>query len=209
MTNFQFTMESLTLLLSGVEEFTSNLILKEVPPHIVYHDLLHTQEVAEAVCEIGLQCGLDTESIKILQISAWFHDTGHCKTALGHEEISAIIAENYLKDLDRNLFEKIKGCILATKMPQNPQNLLQQIICDADLFSLGTPCFYDRSMLLKKEWEFLDNKKFSDIEFCEQNIRFLQQHQYFTPYGKTILTKGKELNILSEQNRLKDLKKNV
>jgi predicted metal-dependent HD superfamily phosphohydrolase len=49
------------------------------------------------------------------------------------------------------VIEKVKACILATEMPQKPVGLLQEIICDADLFHLGTEDFSDRSKLVRKE----------------------------------------------------------
>ena len=30
---------------------------------------------------------------------------------------------------------------MATKLPQSPHSLIEQIICDADLFNLGTDMF--------------------------------------------------------------------
>ena len=40
---------------------------------------------------------------------------------------------------------------MATKMPQAPQNKLQQIICDADLYYLGTDTYLSKSNKLYKE----------------------------------------------------------
>ena len=47
------------------------------------------------------------------------------------------------------------GCIAATKMPQKPEGVLQQIICDADLFHLSLPEYiYLQKLLLEEcQWD--------------------------------------------------------
>jgi len=41
--------------------------------------------------------------------------------------------------------------IMATKIPQSPKNLLEQIICDADLDYLGRERYEENSLLLLQE----------------------------------------------------------
>ena len=69
--------------------------------------------------------------------------------------------------------------IRATKIPQQPTNLLEQIIADADLDYLGRSDFHDIASLLFKE---LKHKNMSLIEadWDQIQIKFLQSHHYFT-----------------------------
>jgi hypothetical protein len=48
---------------------------------------------------------------------------------------------------------------------------------------------------LRREWEVQLDKHYSDEEWRSLNLRILQQHQYFTEYGKTILQNTKQKNI--------------
>ena len=41
----------------------------------------------------------------------------------------------------KKLIDAIASCIMATKLPRNPKNLLEEIICDADTYHLGTKDF--------------------------------------------------------------------
>ena len=87
---------------------------------------------------------LNEEDMLSLRIAAWFHDAGYLfETPPLHEESSSLLAENYLKgkNIDAAIIQKVKGCIMATKLPQSPHSLIEQIICDADLFNLGTDMF--------------------------------------------------------------------
>ena len=44
---------------------------------------------------------------------------------------TVFLAEHKVKD---EIIAGIKGCITATKMPQSPKNLMEEIVADADLF---------------------------------------------------------------------------
>jgi hypothetical protein len=44
----------------------------------------------------------------------------------------------------------LESCICATKLPQRPKSLLEEIVCDADKYNLGTENFLKSDELLKK-----------------------------------------------------------
>ena len=93
----------------------------------------------------------------------------------------------------------VLSCIDATKMPQNPHDIYAEVICDADLFHLGTTNFRHRNLLLRKEWELFCDIKISDGEWQSRNIEFLEGHRFKTAYGKEVLEQGKQENL----NKLK------
>lgn len=68
--------------------------------------------------------GISTENTELLKIAALFHDSGFIVKADGHELISCGFAEEYLPDFGYsfNQIEKIKGMIMATRIPQTPKN---------------------------------------------------------------------------------------
>ena len=57
-----------------------------------------------------------------------------------HEETGVEIAGAILPHFDytEEQIQKINELIMVTKLPPRPKNLLEQIICDADLDYLGT-----------------------------------------------------------------------
>ena len=97
-----------------------------------------------------------------------------------------------LNEVTKDIIGKIEGCICATKIPQQPKSLLQEIVCDADTYKLGTKDFLTTNKLLKKECELrgmpVDN-------WDEKTLEFLQSHKYFTSYCQALLNKGREENI--------------
>jgi len=169
----------------------------QLPPHMYFHNLTHTQNVVSAVKEIGGQSRLGNIEMMGLEIAAWFHDTGYCYTYNGHEETSCAIASTFLvqNKCGENFINEVAACIMATRVPQNPQNLQQQIICDADMFHLAQDDYVYQASQLRLEWAHQLNKHFTDKDWTGTNISLLMKHDYFTSYGKTTLQPGKLKNI--------------
>ena len=167
-------------------------------PGLMYHNLEHTEQVVAACLKMADFYKLDEKEQFTLAAAAWFHDTGFCLGKVeGHEEAGAELAENFLKYKleDQDILTGIRKCILATRMPQKPETLLEQIICDADLFHMGTNLFWERNKLLRKELEFEQGKKISKHEWRKNSITFMEAHEFQSSYGKTFLQKVKLKNI--------------
>ncbi len=179
---------------------------RELPkPALVYHNLTHTQGVVDAVGQISAHYRLQDDELTAVYIAAWFHDEGYL---LGegkvHEETGAADAVSFLQanGATEALQQMVKGCILATKMPQSPKTLIEQIVCDADLFHLGTKEYPERSKLLRQEIEMVTQKEIDRIAWLQSNIRFLTEHHYWTDYAQTRLKQQKEENIQQLQKKL-------
>ncbi|MFC0512771.1 hypothetical protein ACFFGT_01130 [Mucilaginibacter angelicae] len=177
--------------------YVTSLMEENLPPTMYFHNLGHTQRVANAVIEIAAHSKLKKQELTILTVAAWFHDTGYLYHYKGHEDTSMIIAGTFLMQhhYNNDFIQQVWDCIEATKVPQSPKNLIQQIICDADMQHFASPDYLKCAHNLKQEWEVHLNKQCSDEEWHKVNLNLLQQHQYFTEYGKTILQAGKEKNI--------------
>ncbi len=196
-------------ILSKVEVYTKSILENEIPEKYVYHDNYHTVRVVEAAKMIGRESGLSEEDIEVLTIAAWFHDTGYKNGCQGHESISAEIAKSFLtkENYPEEKIAKVEGCIVATKMPQNPQNLLEQVLCDADLHHLACNDYGDMSQKMHKEVEHMKNQKIDSDSWNEMNYLFFKDHQFFTPYAKTHLQPIKEQNLQLIKKAYKKKKK--
>ena len=191
------------MLIKLAEEYATNLILERSPKHNLYHSLDHTKDVVASAVEISKGETIPDSEIEIVTIAAWFHDLGYVEKTAGHEEISAMFASNFLMNLnyDENKIEKIIGCILATKVPQQPHNHLEKIMCDADLNHLGRKSFLDRNNLFRLEYEHYFKRKLTETEWLIKSIEFVSQHNFFTDYAqKTFSTTQKDnLELLQQQ----------
>ena len=176
----------------------------ELDLRLGYHNLSHTLDVVEQAEVIAKQEKVDDKhDLLLLKTAAAFHDSGFLLVYKNHEEKSCEIASEALKNIfNEEDINKIRGMIMATKIPQTPHTLLEQIICDADLDYLGRNDFEPISQNLYKE--FIAFKIIPEnIIWDHIQIKFFESHHYFTgtSISKRNGEKLKHLNILKERSK--------
>lgn len=196
-------------ILIKVEKHITELFYTKTPEENVYHNLTHTKKVVDAINFIGKAENINSDDLDTVKIAGWFHDVGYFDRCEGHEEISIKSAKSYLAEegISAEKIEQIINCIKATKMPQSPNSLMEQIICDADLHNLGLADFESYSSLLRKEIEARESIKFTDLEWWKSSLKFFEQHKYFTTFANKEYGLQKELNVFAIKKKIKKLKK--
>ncbi|MGJ1525358.1 Pycsar system effector family protein [Sphingobacterium spiritivorum] len=186
------------LVLQKVQAYVSDFIKQHKIAELCFHNDSHTSEVVNAATEIAHHYALNKEDLFIVLCAAYFHDLGYFHGgAKQHEGRGAQLARTFLEEqgIDKHIQDQVVGCIMATRMPQQPTNLLEQILCDADLFHLGGENFETRNKLMRKEAETVGGKKIGKEEWRKQTIALMQQHHYHTDYAREKLNKEKEKNL--------------
>jgi predicted metal-dependent HD superfamily phosphohydrolase len=191
-------------LLEEVKAYISTYFGTHHNPKLVYHNLAHTQEVVKSTIQIANHYQLNERDFFIVATSAWFHDTGYFEDPNYHEQKSAELAVEFLKDKNVavDVVNEVRQVILSTKMPQKPTNLLESIICDADLFHLGGEDFRKKGKLMHQEVELLYNIKIDKKEWRKKDLDFLQSHNYHTDYCNLLLNDQKIKNIEKLKSKL-------
>lgn len=185
-------------ILLSARDFVVTIFQSKISPSFLFHNLEHTQGVVKACADMADYYKLNEEDRLSLLLAAWFHDTGYSKgLAISHEESSIAIANEFMEaqKVNEPTREKTRACIIATRMPQQPTTLLQQIICDADLFHLGTDMFSEKSKALRQEVVLTRGKHISKEEWSKNNIKFLETHRYFTNYCQERLEPVKQEHL--------------
>jgi predicted metal-dependent HD superfamily phosphohydrolase len=195
------------LILKKVENYVLELFAQKSLAVNLYHSISHTKEVVDIAEKIGISEGLSKVDMEIILISSWFHDTGHFHCCNGHEDQSSEYARKYLdnESYPKDCIEKIVGCIKATRIPQQPKNKLEEIVCDADLHHLGQIDIEERGKILRKEFELRGIKTLSDIDWLKTSIEFFKNHKFFTEYARCEFGVQKKLNQLKLEMILKKL----
>ncbi|MCG8305966.1 MAG: HD domain-containing protein [Cytophagales bacterium] len=177
-----------TPLIERTKEYVAGFIGDNFTEKICYHNIDHTLEVVDACVLIGSKCRISDKELETVVVAAWFHDTGYYLGCENHEEASVEIAQRYLakEHVKQEVRRQIANCILATKIPQKPQNILEEILCDADLFHLSSEKFFEKSELLLRELTY-QNIKITPDAWTKKSKEFVEAHKYHTPYGKKIL----------------------
>jgi len=170
----------------------------------VYHNIKHTQYVVDAAMRIANHYQLSDDDFFVVIAAAWFHDIGYLIDRSQHEEKSAEAAREFLaaEGVEPGTIQQITDCILATRMPQKPMGLLQDIICDADLFHLGTDDFNKKNKLMRQEYDLLHSVTITKAEWRDKTVSFFQGFEYHTDYCRLLLTDKKNKNLEALKNKV-------
>ncbi len=196
-------MKSETPLLAQTRQFVES-ILAPLPPEYAYHNHQHTQAVIRAATTIGQGSGLTDTELETVLLAAWMHDLGYASIGQkGHEVQSAVEAREFLekKGIPEERIRLVEGCILATRVPQEPQNRLEEVICDADMYHLASVDGLDRSEDLRREFSNFSGE-IGPAKWWQINVDFYSQHHYFTNYARRHYGVGKQQNLEEVKRRL-------
>jgi uncharacterized protein len=172
----------------AAKQFILAKLRTELAGTLHYHGLHHTRDVLKMAVEIATSEGIRGRELKLVKTAALFHDAGFVKNKhAGHEHEGCLMARAVLPGFGYTTsdIEIICGMIMATKIPQSPQNLLEQIICDADLDYLGREDFYSVGNSLFDELKIYhligDERAWNRLQ-----VSFLSAHRFHTRTNKTL-----------------------
>lgn len=162
-----------------------------------YHNVFHTfGDVMPAAVYLAEVHDLSGEERDLLRVGVAFHDIGFFKGPENHELRGIALASQVLPGLrfSPEAVDVVGGLILATRMPQSPANLLEEIIADADLDVLGRDDFMARNAILYRE-TVGSEKVPTKNDWLRQQVQFLKEHRYFTQAARDRRDAGKERNL--------------
>ena len=199
-------------LIETAEEFVRNIFETQVPANYIYHNLDHTNRVAERVEELALLAGFDEREVEILKLSALFHDTGFSRGYENHEAHSAQIAREFLMShgYPEEGIKEVEECIGATQMSEVPVNKKQMLIRDADTSGLGSDDFFEYTEKLRLEVNDVRGEQIDEVGWDYINLQFLQDHTFYTEEARQKYDTRKKANLKEIKRKLglkKDKKK--
>lgn len=168
--------------LDRAKQYILERLHSDLPDHLYYHGVHHVLDVLNATLTLaeGEQIQ-EADALVLLQTAALYHDSGFIYTYRGHESKSCEIVRTVLPAFEYNdaQIDQICGMIMATKIPQSPQNHLEKILCDADLDYLGRADFAPIAQSLFEELYGLgminDKNAWNELQ-----VLFLREHRYWT-----------------------------
>ncbi|UII27853.1 HD domain-containing protein [Fulvivirga maritima] len=171
-------------------------LLNTLPEGYHYHNLEHTRDVVEAAADLCSKENLTPKETELVIIAAWFHDVGYICGKEKHEESGCGVMRDKLSEwgMSNEDITVVESLIKATEMPQNPDSISAQILCDSDLYHLSSTKFKRRTESLRKELAAIHGVNFSHEDWCLRTLEFIDKHKYFTKYGTEVLEQQKEGN---------------
>jgi len=186
----------------SVYSFLIEKLETELPEFLHYHNAEHTKDVIAGAEELARQENISGDELTILKTAALFHDSGFLETYSDHEEISCEIARKWLPEYGYNKDQIAQICnlIIVTKIPQQPKDKLGEVLCDADLYYLGTDKYFTGADKLYKELREAGLVKNRE-EWANEEIKFVERHHYFTPTARKRLQNRLEQTVFHLKQR--------
>lgn len=181
----------------GLRTDVLDWLASELDEDLLYHGVHHTRDdVLPAASRLARLSGLSGESRLLLLTSALFHDAGFVAQYRENEPIAVAMMKEMVPkySYSREQSDRVAEIILATRMPQRPAGLLQQLMCDADLDSLGRGDYSVTNRNLYLELQAVGESISSD-EWQHQQLAFLNSHKYHTCAARLYGAAGKSANI--------------
>lgn len=163
------------------ERFIHTLLSKNLPSNLYYHSIFHTKDVTAAAERIALKEGITDEDLFLIKSAASYHDAGFMEQYENNEPIGIALAKEHLPKFgySQSQIARIEELINVTKIPHQPKNKLEEVMCDADLDYLGRDDFWEISDKLRRELRE-HGKINSDRKWDEIQVAFFEKHRYFT-----------------------------
>jgi len=183
----------------------TGILKAKLDPKLTYHGFHHVEYVMQAALMLAKEMKISSNGILLLKTAVMLHDSGFVKTYSGHEAESIVIGKEMLPAYGYSHvdIETIAGMILATRIPQLPNNELEYIIADADLEYLGTDKFDEISESL-----FLELMAFNFIKDRNQwnkiQVGFMSKHSYFTEFCRKYREPVKQEHLKKIKALVKD-----
>ncbi|MCB0374229.1 MAG: HD domain-containing protein, partial [Muricauda sp.] len=152
------------------KHYVSKLLTEELDPRFLYHNLRHTERVVKSTKELLNFYSLSEQENEQLLLAAWLHDIGYVKGTENHEDSSAEMASQFLKEhgYEQKGIEQVHNLILATKMSHEPSNLMEEIIRDADISHFAQKSYWETADFLRDELKELGIANYSAKEWREK-----------------------------------------
>lgn len=185
-------------ILQKAKDYVETLFKDKLSSVYFYHNFIHTTYTVNKAEEIMKNTPVAAEDQEKVLMALWFHDTGYVQCANNHEEEGVKIVKDFLQkeNYPDQYIKDVSQLILATKISYSPQNLLEQIVKDADCSHFASHDYNDIADALRKEWELTNVRCFSNDEWNAGNLDMLKnKHQFYTDYAKQNWQPLKEKNI--------------
>ncbi len=200
--------------------YAINLLQRKLLPAFTYHSVEHTLEVVSQCGRLAELEGIDEERRKLLMLAAYFHEVGLTeisKTDLESFEAGRAVHEETAVEVARQVLptygfgpeelETIARLIMATKWSRTPGDVLEQIISDADMSSLGQTIdqFMHTSEILLAELRAFGNE-IEEVGWYEGQKELVETYTFHTASARRLFDANRLLNTAAVQSHLDSLR---
>ena len=157
-----------------------------------YHNWNHAKDVAHASLRLSGMEGVAPQDRLKLLLASLMHDIYVVPGGKENEEISAKLCEMTLPNYGINVADtmQIADLVRVTDLRKQPQTLLEKIMRDADVDSLGRKDSLEKGKLVMQELGIN-----GPLEGYQAQLKFQQGHHWYTRSAQATRQHGKQKNI--------------
>jgi predicted metal-dependent HD superfamily phosphohydrolase len=164
---------------------------------LLFHGFKRSRDVVDACREIAKESRLEEDEMRIVLLSAWFHDAAYAVVPDDDRKKGVELARAFLIDRNqpKDLIDSVVACIESAQDPAQ-DHLLHEVLHDALLSPLADKDFIRQADLFRLEQDRRTGKRYTDVEWTQQCIAFVEGHRYRTRYAQIEYDQKREANLM-------------
>ena len=185
--NKRFFTKLQLLRLGDLEERVFETILSNLPDNLYFHNIEYARKVYNHAFLLCRAEEVEEEDRLLVRTAALMLYTGLTQAYSNYENRSSVIAREILHQYKYSELQTDRICnlIMSTKLPFQPNNLLEKILIDAKMEYIGRPDYTDRIKLLYKEL-VETGATLNGQQFKKQQLERLYTFDFFTVAAKRL-----------------------
>ncbi len=202
--------------INKVEVFATDFITNKIPESVVYHDISFTHRLVSGVKEISEKENISEEDKELLIIAAWIFGIGYYdaeifksnKILSGCMDCTIREGKPFLESIHYppQKIERVFEILNNTKHPLNPKTKLEFIFADALYMDFAREKGKKYIKKMYQELLIFQGLNMGKKKWNEQLINLLENHTFYTDYGKAVLEVKKHKLINALKKDIKALK---
>ncbi len=197
-------------ILNLAKEQVLSLYNRHADTRLLYHNYQQSVELVKNIDTIASSESCSNEDVEIASLAAWFLNIGYLFNYAKADAQSMERAREFLqtRNYPPHKIEKCLDCIRIASSRTVPISEASKLLIDAVNIEGFTFEFFQKSPLLKAEWELVKNSQMNASEWSQYQLQRLLNTRFYTSFGKEKYEPAVAQNILIQKGRVEKNKKN-
>lgn len=186
-----------------------SLFNRHTDTRLIYHNYQQTTDIVRHINDIANAEGYSKEITELATVAAWFLNVGYLFDYSKAPTQSMDRAQAFLqtKNFPPHKTEKCLECIRVVSNRTVPVSDESKLLTDAVNIQGYTYEFFQKSPLLKAEWELVKNNQMTISEWSQYQLQRLLSTKFYTAYAKEKFEPSLAQNILVQKGRVEKSKR--
>jgi len=191
-------------------DFVLELFNEKADSRLTFHNYQHTIGILSLIDKITHDPlpdhptrDLTEVSIEVAKLAAWLNYTGYLFDYNNPQEHSIKVATDFLGQQNYPVAktERVINCLVAANSDR-ASSAEEQVLLDAINGYHYTVDYFQRNPLLRLEWELIQSKQISTLDWNQIQLQYLLKTKFYTPYGKLNFEPVLANNIFTQKNKV-------